>query len=325
MEGPGESAEAFEKLKKTVGENPRVALNHPRFWNGIAAFDALIAAYPNYGRIYTIKADYLADVGLFQEALLTQTSVVRMNPTSDAASAQARYWRALGFRGQALVEAHRALGKSVLGYDGNTLLFFCEVAVAESLKDDGFVPASWDAIIAERLGKLEDQNADLLWRAKSLYLDAIRFWDKRGDLPRARAALARLRAKGGSELIAANVGLIAAWEKRWDESSALAFFYGLPEAPQPYGIDLELAFHAGDLPRAWSLYSKWVEAEPKLVAARLYGAAAFVDLGAPYLALALIEEAKALQPTTAEAQLLARVKAGCSARLGESVAAALAR
>src|SRR5690606_25923435 len=111
---------------------------------------------------------------------------------------------------------------------------------------------------------------------------------------------------------------------RWDDAPSLALFYGLPEAPTPHGVDLELAFHEGDLPRAWTLYSKWAEAEPKAAAARLYGAAAFADLGAPYLALALIEEGKGLGPTALEAQLLARVKAVCSARLGEPVAAALA-
>ncbi len=327
VQGPGQSEKAFEQLKQTAESLPRIKEDGPRFRETIAAFDALIAAYPNYERIYEMKADRLFYAGLTEEALLTQITVARMSPNralDSYDSGLARYWMALGYRGQALIEAHRTLKGSISGYDADTLLIFCAVAVPESLKDDGLVPESWTAMITERLGKLEEQGEAVMRNSSALHLDAIRFWEKSGDFPRARAALARFKKDGRRELVKANEGSFADWEKRWEDASTLALFYGLPEAPKPYGMDLEQAFHEGDLAGAWALYSKWAEAEPKAVAARLYGAAAFADLGAPYLALALIEEGKGLGPTALEAQLLARVKAVCSARLGEPVAAALA-
>ncbi|MEO6994755.1 MAG: hypothetical protein ABI273_14195, partial [Lacunisphaera sp.] len=282
--------------------------------------EALLERYPRYADLYWMRAGALHAAGFTQEAILSLETGMRLSPNRQMYELRAQCWLTLGnYQAQALVDANRAIAGS---NSKEMLQLFCQLAVPGIMKEPALLPAGWEPLVAQRLEMLEERYPERLNVA--MMGDAIAFWESRGRTARAHAALTRYKLHASPAILAADQR-IAVWEKSLTEAMKVAVFHTLPDAPQPFGVALEAAMAAGDMKQAWTGYQAWLKQQPNAVAPRLYGAAVFADLDAPYLALALIAEAKALAPTAEEAKGLSRVKAYCAANLGEMVAAALAQ
>lgn len=323
-EGSGESREAWEQamtvyMKPLPEKRPRND-EDPLLWERLGEYEALLEKYPDFGPLYAYKAEVLRAADFTGEAIVALVRAMRIQDSPEMREQLALCWGRLGNkREQALAEANRVLLGSTRK---RALQLFCELGLSELLRDSGLVPASWDALLGERLATLEDRYPELL--GDKLSLDAVVFWEKQKNLARAQAALERYESYAQANALTKDPR-VAAWRDQWKETRPMGIFYGLPDAPTPHGVALEAGLFKGDLSLAWSAYQAWTTAEPESVAARLYGAAALVDLKASYMALDLIDQTEALAPSADEAKLLARVKAYCSASLGETVAAALAQ
>lgn len=292
-------------------------------WQRLDTANDLLATYPGWGWLYRVNAETLARAGYRHEAILAITEGLRLAPTADRYDLRASLWAALGeaYRLPIIVDTHAALEQNP---KPETLAHFCAVAVPDQLSVAGVVSKEWLSLVKERLMRLETYHTQAMNTQPELYLAAVRFWDAQDNLPRAMAATERLTTHA-PHLARRYAKDLERRQKVWREQRSLRLFYGLPKAPAPHGQALADAIAAGSLGDGWAAYERWLKADPQAILPRLYAAAAFSDLDAPFLALATLEEAASLAPDTAAESLLYRVKAVCHAQLEEVRAAALAQ